>query len=192
VLASRAEDRQSQYDDMCLVQQWHLARGELGAVPKDLARLRAAIVPGLSSGDSAAVAEGTSMCANLLEAWLASLAGQPNAAALVARLDSLVGRGADRWWGEGWNLVLARLLEKQGNLPRALATVRRRDYGLRTPPYLSTYLREEGRLAALTGDTASAITAYQHYLALRSDPEPPLRAERDSTRAELARLIGER
>jgi hypothetical protein len=33
--------------------------------------------------------------------------------------------------------------------------------------YLSTFLREEGRLAALTGDTAGAIRAYQHYLALR-------------------------
>ena len=113
-------------------------------------------------------------------------------AGLVARLDSLVARGADGWWGEGWNLVLARLLETQGNLPRALATVRRREYGLRTPRYLSTYLREEGRLAALAGDTAGAIGAYQHYLALRSDPEPPLRAERDSVRAEVARLVGER
>lgn len=88
--------------------------------------------------------------------------------------------------------MLARLLEAQGNLTRALATVRRREYGLRTPPYLSTYLREEGRLAALAGDTAGAVGVYQHYLALRSDPEPPLRAERDSVRAEVARLVGER
>jgi hypothetical protein len=108
-----------------------------------------------------------------------------------SRLDSLAARGADGWWREGWNLVLARLLEKQGNLPRALATVRRREYGLRTPPYLSTYLREEGRLAALTGDTAAAIKAYQHYLALRSNPEPVLKPEVERVRSELAGLMTE-
>jgi hypothetical protein len=98
---------------------------------------RAAVVPGLSAADSASMAN-ASMCADLLEAWLATVARQPKAAALVARLDSLAARRADGWWGEGWNLVLARLLEKQGNLPRALVTVRRREYGLRTPPYHST------------------------------------------------------
>jgi hypothetical protein len=129
------------------------------------------------------------MCADLLEAWLATAARQPKAAGLVARLDSLAARGADGWWGEGWNLVLARLLEKQGNLPRALATVRRREYGLRPPRYLSTYLREEGRLTALAGDTAGAIKAYQHYLALRSDPEPALKPEVERVRTELAALL---
>ena len=192
VLASGTDDRRAQYDDICFVQQWRLARGELGSVRPDIARLRAAVVPGLTAADSASVAVNGSMCADLLEAWLATAARQSSAAGLVARLDSLVARGADGWWGEGWNLVLARLLEKQGNLPRALAMVRRREYGLRTPRYFSTYLREEGRLAALAGDTAGAIGAYQHYLALRSDPEPPLRAERDSARAEVARLVGER
>jgi hypothetical protein len=57
---------------------------------------------------------------------------------------------------------------------------------------LSTYLRQKGRLAALAGDTAGAMRAYQHSLALRADPEPPLRAERDSVRAEVARLVGQR
>jgi hypothetical protein len=132
------------------------------------------------------------MCADLLEAWLATAARQSNAAALVGRLDSLAARGADGWWGDGWNLVLARLLEQHGNLTRALATVRRREHGRRPPPYLSTYLREEGHLAAMAHDVPGAIRADQHYLALRSDPEPPLRAGRDSVRAELARLVGER
>jgi eukaryotic-like serine/threonine-protein kinase len=190
VLAAGTEDRRAQYDDICLVQQWRLAHGELGSVRAEIARLRGAGVPGLAS-DSASVSAYASICADLLEAWVATLTRQPNGASLVARLDSL-SRPKDGWWGDGWNLVLARLLEAQSNLRRALKTVRRREYGLRTPPYLSTYLREEARLAALVGDTAGAVTAYQHYLALRSDPEPPLRAERDSVRAELARLVGER
>ena len=57
--------------------------------------------------------------------------------------------------------------------------------------YWSTpeYLREEGRLAAMVGDTPGAIKAYRHYLALREDPDPPWRATWDSVRAELAALV---
>jgi hypothetical protein len=38
-----------------------------------------------------------------------------------------------------------------------------------TRRYLSTYLGAEGRLAVLTGDTAGASRAYQHYR-LMADP----------------------
>ena len=34
------------------------------------------------------------------------------------------------------------------------------------------FLREEGRLAALTGDTEGAISAYARFLELRTDPDP--------------------
>ena len=47
-------------------------------------------------------------------------------------------------------------------------------------------------LAALVGDRAGAIEAYSHYLALRHNPEPAVKPEVDSVRAELARLVGER
>lgn len=60
------------------------------------------------------------------------------------------------------------------------------------PIFMSTFLHEEGRLSALTGDTVGAIRAYQHYLALRRDPEPALRPEVDRVRAELAALLSER
>jgi hypothetical protein len=76
---------------------------------------------------------------------------------------------------------------------RALAAVRRacpweswrvnQDAGLIVP-----CLRLEGRYAALAGDRAGAVRAYEHYLALREDPEPPWRARRDSVVAELAAL----
>jgi hypothetical protein len=59
------------------------------------------------------------------------------------------------------------------------------------PRYLATFLREEGRLAALTGDTVGAIAAYRHYLGLRSDPEPAVRPEVEQVRSELAALVGE-
>jgi hypothetical protein len=91
------------------------------------------------------------------------------------------------------NLVLAHLWEAQGDLPRALQAVRRRaaGYGL-TPLLISTFLREEGRLAALAGEREAAIRAYQHYLALRPDPEPSVKPEVEQVRADLADLVGER
>jgi hypothetical protein len=97
------------------------------------------------------------------------------------------------WDGNlGANLVLARAAEYQGDLPLALRAVRRRAGGfVMAPLFMSTFLREEGRLSALTGDTVSAIRAYRHYLALRRDPEPALRPEVEQVRAELAALLTE-
>ena len=57
---------------------------------------------------------------------------------------------------------------------------------------MSSYLREEGRLAALTGDRTGAIAAYRHYLALRDAPEPSVQSEADEVRRELATLLAER
>jgi hypothetical protein len=59
-----------------------------------------------------------------------------------------------------------------------------------SPAYGATYLRQQGRLALQAGDTASAVRALRRYLALRSSPEPTLRAEVDTARSELAALLG--
>ena len=88
------------------------------------------------------------------------------------------------------NLEVARLRERQGNPRAALGAVRRRSYSYHLTDYLAAHLREEGRLAALTGDTAGGIRAYRHYLALRSDPEPALRPAVEAVRAEVVRLAG--
>jgi hypothetical protein len=119
---------------------------------------------------------------------------------VLARLDSLLSSGPG-WstigysFGVGsWgllNLAAARLHEAQGDLPGALAAVRHRAYDWSSPVYLSSFLREEGRLEALTGDHAGAILAYRHYLALRSDPEPVMLPEVEAVQAELRKLIGE-
>jgi hypothetical protein len=86
------------------------------------------------------------------------------------------------------NLEVARLRERQGNLQAALSAVRRRSYAYHLTDYLAAHLRQEGRLAALTGDSSGAVRAYRHYLALRSDPEPALRPAVEAVRAELAKL----
>jgi hypothetical protein len=69
----------------------------------------------------------------------------------------------------------------------ALAAVRRRRFDL-VPVFLSTCLREEGRLAALTGDTTGAIAAYRHFLTLQAHPEPARVAGVEHVRSELGRL----
>ncbi len=87
------------------------------------------------------------------------------------------------------NLVAARLHESRGDIDAALRAIRRRSNHWRTGPvYLSTYLREEGRLASLAGDRDGAIRAYRHYLVLRTDPDPELQSDMEGVRGELARL----
>jgi hypothetical protein len=56
--------------------------------------------------------------------------------------------------------------------------------------YLTTFLREEGRLAARVGDKAGSGRAYRQYLALRAGADPVFRASSDSVRAALVALEG--
>ena len=122
----------------------------------------------------------------ILPALLASVEGRSDAVAATRSLDSLLVAGSSQL-PEG-NLIVARLLERHGDRGAALAALRRGNGN--SGSYVSTYLHEEGRLAALTGDREGAIKAYRHYLALRADPEPELRPEVERIRQALARLQG--
>jgi eukaryotic-like serine/threonine-protein kinase len=185
-LARAPEARREQLGNICLVERWRLARRELRTAPRTIARLRSPMPPGLDVADSTRAAEFASLCADILEAWLATINGEPTAAALASRLDSRLQQGPPGWT-DGDNLTAARLLEANGDVPRALAAVRRRRFDL-VPVFLSTYLREEGRLAALANDTAGAVSAYRHYLTLQAHPESALEPRMKHIRAELARL----
>jgi hypothetical protein len=84
------------------------------------------------------------------------------------------------------NWIIARLREREGNIPAALAAIRRREMSY-YPEYLwilPAWLRQEGRLAALVGDTGGARRAYDQYLTLRTDPDPIFQPQRDSVLAE--------
>ena len=126
--------------------------------------------------------------AEFVEVLLAAQTRSPNVNQLLARIDSVTREGCCTVNIVNWaNLVLARAYEMAGRDRDALDAVRRGIW--RFPPQLlSTFLREEGRLAAKVGEREDAIRAYRHYLALRSDPEPELEPAVDSVRAELARL----
>jgi serine/threonine-protein kinase len=168
--------RMVQYSDICWLEQWRLYQGQTGTTSGAIQRLRAAGLPPFER------------CASLLDAWLAAVTGRSDAGPKLELLDSLARSRVEN----GVNLVAARLHERNGDLAGALAAVRRRSgWFMLWPAFMSTFLREEGRLAALTGDTAGAIKAYQHYLALRYDPEPAVKPEVDRVRAQLARLLAE-
>jgi hypothetical protein len=105
----------------------------------------------------------------------------------LERLDSVMVTGPWAAYPFG-NLVAARLHETRGNLPAALAALRRREYDLGDYPIYVTYAREEGRPTALTGDRAGAIKVFERYLALRIDPEPSLHAQVAQVGADLEAL----
>jgi eukaryotic-like serine/threonine-protein kinase len=177
------------YYEVCTLEQWRLAHGDLRSAPASVARLRAAArIPTIQ------FREEHERCAELLDAWYATSAHRADALQRLRRVDSLqvsnpVGITSSPI--EASNLLVTRLWQEQGNWPRAEAAARRRYKGL-NPRFLSTYLREEGRAAAAVGHREAAIRAYHHYLALRYDPEPSVKPEVEQVRADLADLLGER
>ncbi|HSD30984.1 MAG TPA: hypothetical protein VLB49_03675 [Gemmatimonadales bacterium] len=169
-------NRNRYYLAVCTLARWRLEKSDTSHVDHAVTALRAA-----QRSDVAQT------CAGLLPA-LAEAAGVKRHQGALVRFDSLMrigSTGSDPYMG----IQLGRAYAARGDPISALAAVRRREYLQGLPPYLlAVTLREEGRLAALTGDTTGAVRAYRHYLALRRDPEPRLVPQRDSVRAELARL----
>jgi serine/threonine-protein kinase len=128
--------------------------------------------------------------ARLLDAQLAALDRRPDARARLEELDSLLASGptGGDFFERIGNIESARLWHDLGEPARALASIRRRLEGLQTYSELPRYLRDEGRYAALVGDSVGAVQAYRHYLTLRSRAEPSLQPQVDTVRAELAAL----
>jgi hypothetical protein len=157
------------------------SQGDLSVVPTILTRVR-----GLAANDT--LHGFWYRWAPLFEAWVAVERGDPGAERLVDVADSL-------WRGFEGNSqfaspTLARLYQKQGRTERALRAIRRRysPNGGPEPVGLAESFRLEGQLAAQLGDRADAIRAYRNYLQMRVDPEPSKIPQRDSVRAELAKI----
>ncbi len=184
----RGQPGRDQLKDVCAVATWRSAHGDYGSSDAALARLRKPALAGLDSTGSIALVQYATLCATLLEARRATARHAPDARAKLQQAD-LAARTDFLMYSQAANLVVARLAEAQGDLVWALRAVRRGSGGLGAFPwYRATFLREEGRLAALAGDTAGAIRAYRHYLAIRPDPEPEAATEDAAVRARLAEL----
>jgi DNA-binding SARP family transcriptional activator len=176
----RGAGRAPTIDDACVVGQWGAWHGDTRQARAALRVLR----------DSPASPDGPALaCAALVEAISAVQRAVPEAQRLVERADSIVAVGPPLGDARAYaSLAIARLYDRIGDSERALTNARRRPYLRGWPRYLATYLREEGRLAAATGDKEGAARAYRQYLSMRTAVAPPLRAEVDSVRAELGAL----
>jgi predicted Ser/Thr protein kinase len=174
------------YLDVCTVGLWR-------AAAQDWARVRTAItrLAGAQGTDRGGGVMFIPVCRAILDAVTAG-GSNPEAETLELRhLDSLAASAPPTigYIMFAANVTVARLKEGRGDISGALAAVRRRSFATDFGAIgLSTYLREEGRLAALAGDTAGARTAYAKYLALRSNPEPRLEDEVRRVRSAFAAL----
>jgi eukaryotic-like serine/threonine-protein kinase len=179
----------------CALGEWHASRADYGYAEAAIRKLHAVADTGVPVNDSlpshrdGAAKQLAILCSALLEATRASALHLADAPSKLVQADRMA-RTYVFVAPLAANLEIARLAEEQADLGLALRAVRRRDGGYLGgfPWYLSTFLHEEGRLAALTGDTAGAVRAYRHYLALRTNPEAEVKPETEVVRSELARL----
>jgi hypothetical protein len=182
------EARGIQAMEMCALEQWRIAGGRgRGATVQ---RLHAAARE--LGGYDARYAR---VCAALLDALLVESAGRDVVAAadrLQAEYDEHLPYFSFDPLFAAVPLVMARLRESHGDISGARAWVRRRPgAGSTQHVLLSTYLREEGRLAARAGDRDAAVRAWMHYLSLRAEPEAAAAAEVERVRQALAALTAD-
>jgi serine/threonine-protein kinase len=174
--------------DICAAGLWQVRHGQLAPAAAAVARLRR-----VRNALDDVLTGWHAICAETIDVELAAARHTADAMHKIQALDTLMRTGprARTWILAAANLTLARLWEERGNLAAALAATRRRHYTYgpqRALVALSTQLREEGRLSALTGDRAGATKAYRSYLALRGRAEPAREAEVRQVRTELDRL----
>ncbi len=178
------------YIDICAVNLWRAGQDDFASVPRAVNRLRA-FEPQIPSFNTTLL----SLCAAVLDAELAVSLDLPRSGQALEYLDSLARTGppSSQWILAAINLTSAGLFARRGEFGRALDAIGRRPYASYLGNVgLSTFLREEGRIAAEVGDRERAIRAYNLYLNFRTDPEPELVPEVSQVRRELARLVGER
>jgi TolB-like protein len=110
----------------------------------------------------------------------------------VAELDRLLAEAGipEDWLRDAAPLLLAWGYERTGDAERALPAIRRRRVATPGTHFFSSYLREEGRLAARLGRTDEARRAWSHYLAVRSGGEPEAVSRVQDVRARLEASAG--
>jgi len=122
---------------------------------------------------------------DITDMLIATSRQRSDAAGLRALVDSEARRGCCKL-PTTIERSLAAAYEIAGDESAALSAIRREQQA--GGGSLSPLLLREGRIAARLGERRDAIRAYEHYLALRSNPEPRLVPQRDSAQAELNRL----
>jgi len=174
-------------NDLWTVTEWRVWHGDTTGAGRALMLLRER-----HPADPPDLAAASEFWASLLDAMIAVLHDRSDADRLLSDLEAQLAEGLDPdVQGTEGAIIVARLLEMRGYPKRALEVIRRRPLQEVVTWHLSTRKREEGRLATIVGDTAAAIAAYAHYLAMRENPEASIQPEVDRIRDELRRLTGE-
>jgi DNA-binding SARP family transcriptional activator len=174
--------------DLCVLAQWRLAREV-----EDAAAAQVDLPPLVPAAETGPYASRRVLCSAVVHAQREALLTGSSDGPATEHLEALLSVGrhfalVDDGHTEFAHLALARLHEAAGNREAALRALRRRTLYLGWQPYLARLLREEGRLAAELGDPEGALRAWEHYLAFRTDPEPPLHEEVQEIRSEVRRL----
>jgi hypothetical protein len=185
----------SQSHDLCCLTRFAAGQYALATNRLDLAARAAADLRrfqgSFRDADQADTVYGAELSRELalvLEAQIAAQRHDPSAGERLRLLDSMLANPIDDRIPLLGNLVAAHLHEARGELTEARAALARRWWGHWVDPGYVVYHREEGRLAALAGDTAAAIQAYRRYLTLRRDADPELQPRVRAVRAALAAL----
>jgi DNA-binding SARP family transcriptional activator len=178
---ARGKPLHDRLEYVCVVEQWRVAHGDYATTPAAITRLRV-----LDSSAPDWLIMQNAACSAALETSLSASRSGSETAVLLQRVDSIV-QAIPGWrWSFPRHRIVAQLWADREDWVRALAAIRRRPHG--SVGDLAADLREEARLAVNAGDTAGAVRAYRHYLALRVDPEPALLPQVEAVRATLARL----
>jgi tetratricopeptide (TPR) repeat protein len=132
------------------------------------------------------------LCAAVLAAQQAVESGHPEAETMVLAADSIFGIGANQRYQAAWHVVLSDLYASVGQTEKALGLMRRFWIvaGEERTQFLSARLLRRARLAAELGYREEALRSYEHYLWLRSDPEPVLEEKVATVRTEYEMYRG--
>ena len=177
---------------LCYAQLWRVARRDTSGTRHAIARMRQ-LTKTFEPGPGWRVSR-LDLCPLLLEAALEWRDDAPPARTpALDRVEALLRAGPQAEMpGNLAHLMVARWRELQGRYADALSLVRQRD-PMAWPLTAPAAWLAEGRLATQAGDTTGAIRAYEHYLALRDQPDPgPIAEEARWVRARLSELSAPR
>ena len=170
----------------CAFTQWQLWQGKPVDAGDIVRRLRA--LPAESENHASAM-----VCAHVINALDATLNQRADAASALSALDDYlkVGPPADETLLNAANIVAARLFERRGDTTGAYRAISRQGFHPAFMHYYPDMVREQARLAEITGDRDKAIKLNTRYLSFHESAEPEMRARDNQVRDRLARLISD-
>ena len=182
----KADERRNLLQAFFYEAEFRVSKEDIAGAQFALSAVRSVPFPEDSSGPSSLRAR----FAMLIETQLALLRQSEDTRDRLVRLDSILQEGHLDAFSSAGALMAARSWMALGEPQRALDALSRpvRGWG---PFELfgSTRIRENGGLSEILGQRNGAMRSYRHFLLLRTDPEPALRADAAHVRTRLDGII---